>query len=147
RSDTRHWRDWNTGSSMLQQLERRGAVVRGMVRASKDAARLPNTSVAVVVGNFDDPHIARTERPTRFHRRGVRSPASRYGISADLPRTTPAPSSPPERNESPSRQHPAHGRAPVEHAVVRVQLLHCVGAAVIDAPSVLGDGATPESAA
>ena len=45
----------NTGSAVLQQLARRGAVVRAMVRSSKDAARLPNTSATVVVGNFDDP--------------------------------------------------------------------------------------------
>ena len=45
----------NTGSTLLQELERRGAVVRAMVRSSKDAARLPNTSATVVVGNFDDP--------------------------------------------------------------------------------------------
>ena len=44
----------NTASSVLQQLEKRGAVVRAMVRASKDAARLLNTSATVVVGNFDD---------------------------------------------------------------------------------------------
>jgi uncharacterized protein YbjT (DUF2867 family) len=45
----------NTGSTVLQQLASRGAVVRAMVRSSKDAARLPNTSATVVVGNFDDP--------------------------------------------------------------------------------------------
>ena len=45
----------NTGSTLLQELERRGAVFRAMVRSSKDAARLPNTSATVVVGNFDDP--------------------------------------------------------------------------------------------
>jgi uncharacterized protein YbjT (DUF2867 family) len=45
----------NTGSALLQKLERRGAVVRAMVRSSKDAGRLPITSAAVVVGNFDDP--------------------------------------------------------------------------------------------
>jgi uncharacterized protein YbjT (DUF2867 family) len=45
----------NTGSTVLQQLTSRGAVVRAMVRSSKDAARLPNTSATVVVGNFDDP--------------------------------------------------------------------------------------------
>src|SRR5262249_26423590 len=37
------------------ELERRGAIVRAMVRSSKDRARLPNTSATVVVGNFDDP--------------------------------------------------------------------------------------------
>ena len=47
----------NTGSTLLQELERRGAVVRAMVRSSKDAARLPNTSATVVVGNFDDPRF------------------------------------------------------------------------------------------
>jgi uncharacterized protein YbjT (DUF2867 family) len=45
----------NTGSTLLQQLARRGAVVRAMVRSSKDAARVRNTSATVVVGNFDDP--------------------------------------------------------------------------------------------
>jgi uncharacterized protein YbjT (DUF2867 family) len=45
----------NTGSAVLQQLETRGAVIRAMVRSSRDAARLPNTSATVVVGNFDDP--------------------------------------------------------------------------------------------
>jgi uncharacterized protein YbjT (DUF2867 family) len=45
----------NTGSALLQELERRGAVVRAMVRSSKDAGRLPITSAAVIVGNFDDP--------------------------------------------------------------------------------------------
>jgi uncharacterized protein YbjT (DUF2867 family) len=45
----------NTGSAVLQQLERRRAVVRAMVRSSKDASRVPNTSATVVVGNFDDP--------------------------------------------------------------------------------------------
>src|SRR5262245_12592547 len=45
----------NTGSSVLQQLEKRGAVVRAMVRSAKDAARLPITSATVVEGNFDDP--------------------------------------------------------------------------------------------
>ncbi len=45
----------NTGSSVLQQLASRGTVVRAMVRSSKDAARLPNTSATVVVGNFDAP--------------------------------------------------------------------------------------------
>src|SRR6187549_632479 len=45
----------NTGSTVLQQLARRGAMVRAMVRSSKDAARLPNSSATVVVGNFDDP--------------------------------------------------------------------------------------------
>jgi uncharacterized protein YbjT (DUF2867 family) len=45
----------NTGSALLQELERRGAVVRAMVRSSKDAGRLPITSAAVVVGNFDNP--------------------------------------------------------------------------------------------
>jgi uncharacterized protein YbjT (DUF2867 family) len=44
----------NTGSTVLQQLARRGAMVRAMVRSSKDAARLPNSSATVVVGNFDD---------------------------------------------------------------------------------------------
>jgi uncharacterized protein YbjT (DUF2867 family) len=45
----------NTGSALLQQLESRRAVVRAMVRSSKDVARLPKTSATVVVGNFDDP--------------------------------------------------------------------------------------------
>jgi uncharacterized protein YbjT (DUF2867 family) len=45
----------NTGSALLQELEHRGAVVRALVRSSKDAARLPNTSATVSVGNFDDP--------------------------------------------------------------------------------------------
>jgi uncharacterized protein YbjT (DUF2867 family) len=44
----------NTGSALLQQLEKRAVVVRAMVRSSNDAARLPNTSATVVVGNFDD---------------------------------------------------------------------------------------------
>jgi uncharacterized protein YbjT (DUF2867 family) len=43
-----------TGSAILQQLETRGAVIRAMVRSSKDVARLPNSSATVVVGNFDD---------------------------------------------------------------------------------------------
>jgi len=46
----------NTGSALLQQLEERRAVARAMVRTTKDAVRLPNTSATVVVGNFDDPH-------------------------------------------------------------------------------------------
>ena len=33
----------NTGSALLQHLEKHGAVVRAMVRSSKDARRLPNT--------------------------------------------------------------------------------------------------------
>jgi uncharacterized protein YbjT (DUF2867 family) len=45
----------NTGSALLSELDRRGASVRAMVRSSKDQAKLPNTSAAVVVGNFDDP--------------------------------------------------------------------------------------------
>jgi len=45
----------NTGSTVLKQLEKRGAVVRAMVRSSQDNVRLPNTSATVVVGNFDDP--------------------------------------------------------------------------------------------
>jgi len=45
----------NTGSTVLQELEKRGAFVRAMVRSSKDASRLPKTSATVVVGNFDDP--------------------------------------------------------------------------------------------
>jgi uncharacterized protein YbjT (DUF2867 family) len=45
----------NTGAAVLQQLEKRGAIVRAMVRSTKDAARLPATSATVVVGNFDDP--------------------------------------------------------------------------------------------
>jgi uncharacterized protein YbjT (DUF2867 family) len=45
----------NTGSALLQQLGKRAAAVRAMVRSSKDAARLPNTSAKVVLGNFDDP--------------------------------------------------------------------------------------------
>jgi uncharacterized protein YbjT (DUF2867 family) len=45
----------NTGSALLQQLESRRAAVRAMVRSSRDAARLPKTEAAVVVGNFDDP--------------------------------------------------------------------------------------------
>jgi uncharacterized protein YbjT (DUF2867 family) len=45
----------NTGSALLQQLEERAAVARAMVRTTKDAVRLPNTSATVVVGNFDDP--------------------------------------------------------------------------------------------
>src|SRR5262249_12622226 len=45
----------NTGSAVLQQLEKRGVGVRAMVRSSKDAARLPKTSATVVVGNLDDP--------------------------------------------------------------------------------------------
>jgi uncharacterized protein YbjT (DUF2867 family) len=45
----------NTGSTLVQELERRGTAVRATVRSSKDVARLPNTSAAVVVGNFDDP--------------------------------------------------------------------------------------------
>ena len=45
----------NTGSALLQHLEKRGAFVRAMVRSSKDAVRLPNTSATLVVGNFDDP--------------------------------------------------------------------------------------------
>ena len=44
----------NTGSAVLQQLANRGAVVRAMVRSTKDAARMPNASATVVVGNFDD---------------------------------------------------------------------------------------------
>jgi len=34
----------NTGSILLQQLARRGAVVRAMVRSSKDDTPLPSTS-------------------------------------------------------------------------------------------------------
>jgi uncharacterized protein YbjT (DUF2867 family) len=45
----------NTGFTLLQELETRGARVRAMVRSSKDGARLPHTSATVVVGNFDDP--------------------------------------------------------------------------------------------
>src|SRR5262245_6412594 len=44
----------NTGSTVLQQLEKRGAVVRALVRSANDAARLPVTSATAVVGNFDD---------------------------------------------------------------------------------------------
>jgi uncharacterized protein YbjT (DUF2867 family) len=44
----------NTGTMLLQELESRGAAVRAMVRSSKDAARLPNTSATAVEGNFDD---------------------------------------------------------------------------------------------
>jgi uncharacterized protein YbjT (DUF2867 family) len=44
----------NTGSTLLQELERRGAAVRAMVRSSNDAVRLPKTSATVVVGNLDD---------------------------------------------------------------------------------------------
>ena len=39
----------NTGSAVLQQLERRSAVTRAIVRSSNDAVRLPNTSATVVV--------------------------------------------------------------------------------------------------
>ena len=42
----------NTGSTLLQKLERRGGVVGAMVRSSKDAGRLPNTAATVVVGNY-----------------------------------------------------------------------------------------------
>jgi uncharacterized protein YbjT (DUF2867 family) len=45
----------HTGSTVLEQLDGRGVVVRAMVRSSKDSVRLPNTSATVVVGNFDDP--------------------------------------------------------------------------------------------
>jgi uncharacterized protein YbjT (DUF2867 family) len=45
----------NTGSAVLQQLASHGAVVRAMVRSTKNTARLPNTSATVVVGDFDDP--------------------------------------------------------------------------------------------
>src|SRR5262245_49836789 len=45
----------NTGAAVLQQLEKRGAIVRAMVRSSKDVDRLPKTSATVVEGNFDDP--------------------------------------------------------------------------------------------
>jgi uncharacterized protein YbjT (DUF2867 family) len=44
----------NTGSALLQELEKRAAVVRAMVRSSKDAARQPKTSATPVVANFDD---------------------------------------------------------------------------------------------
>ena len=40
----------NTGSTLLQELERRGAAVRAMVRSSNDAVRLPKTSATIVVG-------------------------------------------------------------------------------------------------
>ena len=45
----------NTGALLLQQLERRGARVRAMVRGPHDGARLRQTSAAIVGGNFDDP--------------------------------------------------------------------------------------------
>jgi uncharacterized protein YbjT (DUF2867 family) len=45
----------NTGSALLQQLEKRVAGVRAMVRSPGDAVRLPTRSATVVVGNFDDP--------------------------------------------------------------------------------------------
>jgi uncharacterized protein YbjT (DUF2867 family) len=50
----------NTGAAVLQQLEKRGAIVRAMVRSTKDAARLPTTSATVVTGNFDDPRSLET---------------------------------------------------------------------------------------
>ena len=46
----------NTGALLLQQLERRGARVRAMVRAPHDGTQLPHTSATVVGGTFDDPH-------------------------------------------------------------------------------------------
>jgi uncharacterized protein YbjT (DUF2867 family) len=50
----------NTGSAVLPKLETSGVGVRAMVRSSNDAARLPNTSATVVVGNFDDPRSLET---------------------------------------------------------------------------------------
>jgi uncharacterized protein YbjT (DUF2867 family) len=44
----------NTGSTVLQQLEARGARLRAMVRGQPDGA-LRDTSATIVVGNFDDP--------------------------------------------------------------------------------------------
>jgi uncharacterized protein YbjT (DUF2867 family) len=44
----------NTGSTLLQQLEMRGAQVRAMVRGQPDGARLRDTSATIVSGNFDD---------------------------------------------------------------------------------------------
>jgi uncharacterized protein YbjT (DUF2867 family) len=45
----------NTGSTLLQQLEMRGARVRAMVREQPDGGRLRGTSATVVGGNFNDP--------------------------------------------------------------------------------------------
>jgi uncharacterized protein YbjT (DUF2867 family) len=45
----------NTGSALLQQLAARGARVRALVRRKPDNARLGDTSVTMVAGNFDDP--------------------------------------------------------------------------------------------
>jgi uncharacterized protein YbjT (DUF2867 family) len=45
----------NTGSTLLQELERRRAAVRALVRSAKHGTRLPNTSATVVMGDFDDP--------------------------------------------------------------------------------------------
>jgi uncharacterized protein YbjT (DUF2867 family) len=45
----------NMGSTLLQQLETRGARVRAMVRERPDGGRLPGTSATLVAGNFNDP--------------------------------------------------------------------------------------------
>src|SRR5262249_34596245 len=45
----------NTGAALLQELDKRAAAVRAMVRSSGDASRLPKTSATVIAGNFDDP--------------------------------------------------------------------------------------------
>src|SRR5262245_43097071 len=68
----------NTGAAVLQQLEKRRAIIRAMVRSTKDAARLPARSATVVVGNVDDPHSLETalNGVTRriWSRRRVRMP-------------------------------------------------------------------------
>jgi uncharacterized protein YbjT (DUF2867 family) len=45
----------NTGSMVLQELARRGARVRTMVREQPGGGRLRDTPAETVVGNFDDP--------------------------------------------------------------------------------------------
>lgn len=44
----------NTGRALVDELARRGAPVRALVRAEADRARLP-AGVAVAVADFDDP--------------------------------------------------------------------------------------------
>jgi uncharacterized protein YbjT (DUF2867 family) len=44
----------NTGCTLLQQLEGRGARVRAMVRRQPDGGRLRGTSATTVAGDFND---------------------------------------------------------------------------------------------